>query len=763
MIWQKIIVKWKFYILIGSLLLTSCIPLVTMSELEVFSFAVDDTNADIFQPLAEEFNAQSAHSKVVLVPLAYDIDPGDWVAHASAADTVTLPVNQAITSSRGSYFLDLQPLIETDANFAVDDLWPGVLTACQDEEGHILGIPLNLEIQGIFYFPEVFDALGLPYPQPGWTWNDFSQTVQALAVTQPTTDLRYGYVDLPNSNVSILTPWIDASLAQNNNSINPEELAASLQWYIDLTQSNMIYNWPSPSLIQSLFTEKRVAMWNGTLSSAFFNEGRLETALLNAGFVPYPVLNGALGQGTTPFSATCLGISSGTLHSQAAWEWLAFLSQQAGTTSTQQGWDVIPARQSLTESQGYWQRLPAAAEPAVRFALQHLNNHYNHRTAADIILSTVYDMTLNNTDLNTVLTGVQAELQVLPPNTRHTVEITVAPPPEDMGDLTVIKFGGFNTADSDHRAFWGTDENSLRVLFRAVHPESVIMPVYISIQGSEQDPYSFLTENSDCFTYYNDANWDSQRASQLLDLTPFWESEDEAFRQDFTAALLNRYRYEGLLLGLPHYAIPRVIVYNETLLLRLGLQIPEPDWTFDQFIELISQVAAGDTQKQSYGFLYTGASELFLNGQGVVGYDLTVSPPILQLNSSEMITATAWLQHLVDTRAIYPAVSGDYLERADLIKLGQVAFWDSLPGTPGGGYAFPPFAYQTGELPYPVVAGQNGGPGAVQLDKGLFIPRSSTDPQACWDWIKFLSGQPSSVGGGAYPHDTPWQNLRNGK
>ena len=58
----------------------------------------------------------------------------------------------------GGYFLDLQPLIDSDSNFDLAGFWLGSLSAMEDTEGRVLGLPMTLFLRGIFYDKSAFDA-----------------------------------------------------------------------------------------------------------------------------------------------------------------------------------------------------------------------------------------------------------------------------------------------------------------------------------------------------------------------------------------------------------------------------------------------------------------------------------------------------------------------------------------------------------------------------------------------------------------------------
>jgi len=152
----------------------------------IITFATYAFLQDAYIPGLEEFHKQYPLITVQVRELDYSWNPRQI---ASAADT-TLLSYQAPDS--GNYFLDLTPLEESDPAFTPDNYWPGILDACQDAEGRIYGLPVFVELTGIYYQEKAFDAAGLPYPKPGWTWEDFQKAVNALARTVPGSCLQPG-------------------------------------------------------------------------------------------------------------------------------------------------------------------------------------------------------------------------------------------------------------------------------------------------------------------------------------------------------------------------------------------------------------------------------------------------------------------------------------------------------------------------------------------------------------------------------------------
>jgi multiple sugar transport system substrate-binding protein len=64
--------------------------------------------------------------------------------------------------------------------------YPAALDAFRNSADEVVCLPQNISSQVVYYNRELFDAAGLAYPAPEWSWQAFRQT--ALALTQPDTD-----------------------------------------------------------------------------------------------------------------------------------------------------------------------------------------------------------------------------------------------------------------------------------------------------------------------------------------------------------------------------------------------------------------------------------------------------------------------------------------------------------------------------------------------------------------------------------------------
>ena len=68
--------------------------------------------------------------------------------------------------------LDLQPYFDRDSTWRASDYFEGPLGAFRGSDGHLYGLPSTFTPYVMYYNQDMFDREGIPYPQPGWTWED---------------------------------------------------------------------------------------------------------------------------------------------------------------------------------------------------------------------------------------------------------------------------------------------------------------------------------------------------------------------------------------------------------------------------------------------------------------------------------------------------------------------------------------------------------------------------------------------------------------
>jgi len=99
----------------------------------------------------------------------------------SVPDVVTLDASSAAVFIDNNVLRDLTPFIAGDPTFELDHYFENVVNIAR--RGEVLyAIPLDFTPMVMYYNKTLFDAAGVAYPQPGWSWDDFFAAAQRLTV-----------------------------------------------------------------------------------------------------------------------------------------------------------------------------------------------------------------------------------------------------------------------------------------------------------------------------------------------------------------------------------------------------------------------------------------------------------------------------------------------------------------------------------------------------------------------------------------------------
>ncbi|MFZ6027072.1 MAG: ABC transporter substrate-binding protein [Chloroflexota bacterium] len=741
----------------------------------VITFAASEWERSLYEPLIEQFNTEHPEMTVQFAPLPdnYGVSENGEVQQdytrmlASSGDTFIIG---GVIGVPESYLRDIQPLIEADPTSEVDDFWPGALETCQDIEGRQLGVPLWLGINGIFYDAEVFEAAGQPLPKPGWTWDEFRITLSALAKTEGE-NRRYALVEQYSS---ILTPLIEAVVDENGGEVDAETLQPIIQWYLDLVEAKAIYPpgyyeegkdeawqkyWEE---MQNLFKgENRPAMWPGSITDYipggdYFSPNEEDPmagmAIKEFGFAPYPVAADNPNDKTSPLWSQCAAISSGSKNPRAAWKWLNFLSRQRLVRDSYGPWEKLqlPARSSVADAAGYWDMLPGGSHEAIRYIVAHgwYGSAYPEVTYS--VMDAVNKVVAGKAALAAALAEAETArtASTTPSPTPNTTPIVVATPrPTLSADTTVIDY---------YASVWGPEREALMKLVEAYNKAnpgvSVVMRNEFS-PAEKEDYEEALSKEFDCFLWYPTYTsafnaTEEQKEPSFLSLDALIETEGPEFLQDFDAGLLSTYRKDGALYGLPAFNVPQIMAYNIDLLQKRGIEPPNPGWTFDDFVSLVTEAASTSAADRSYGMMYSEWDTFLFDSNGVKWLDLSGSAPAVLFDSADFINSLAWMDGLVKSGALLIQNETNWEESQKAIEEGRIAFWITQVGQPQGWYfSEQEPSFDIGVATMPVVENPSSSYMYGSSDQGQFISAQSDNPQACWNWIKFLSEQPTAFTG----------------
>lgn len=249
---------------------------------------------------------------------------------------------------------NLDPYIEK-ASYNLDDYWPALLESAM-YEGSVYGFPRDIGLEVLYYNKDMFDEVGVPYPDETWTWDDLASAAEQLTVKDASGQVeRYGL----GMEIGKYSLWVN----QNNGSIlddmrNPSKCALSepaavdaIQFFADLINNG--YAMRDADLSQAggdagVFSSGKVAMiiQNSSRVSAFNAAG------LNYDVSVVPIPDG--GQRSASAGGAAWVMSAGSDSKDAAWTFLSWLqSTDGGQRLYTESGEIFPALRSTAESDAF--------------------------------------------------------------------------------------------------------------------------------------------------------------------------------------------------------------------------------------------------------------------------------------------------------------------------------------------------------------------------------------------------------------------------
>ncbi|MBN1811724.1 MAG: sugar ABC transporter substrate-binding protein [Anaerolineae bacterium] len=320
------------------------------AEPVTITFDYPDAEAAYYEELIAEFN--EIYPQVTIVDVEDyrdDDDPNPDVFFVSPFGLSDLLEQEAI--------LSVNPLIQQDGSFNMADYYPAAVELFSRDD-KLWAVPAGFTMIVLYYNKDLFDQYGVPYPQPGWTWDDFVDTTQALR--DPGDDV-FGYGDVDQFFDPLIFIYLHGGSIVDDMQ-NPTRMTyddpktiEALEWYAALMHDDdddvipdrsQLYDLGG-SVITGVYLNK-VAMWmdwidvrGGTTDPAA--DWAVEWKM-RWGMVPVP--HGE--QAVIPMTTNGYAISSDTAYPETCWEWISFLQDQIRVP-----FNMIPARRSLAESDEY--------------------------------------------------------------------------------------------------------------------------------------------------------------------------------------------------------------------------------------------------------------------------------------------------------------------------------------------------------------------------------------------------------------------------
>jgi multiple sugar transport system substrate-binding protein len=714
-------------------------PVLPQSDAVVIAFACSNDDRGYYQELAEAFHEEnpSIEVQVVASDAVFGDEDGDLRELAASADSFALKRSLEPRDIQSGLLRDLQPLVEADLVFSADDFYPGLLDRYR-WQGRLWGLPSPGTPLLLFYDKAAFDEAGLPYPEPGWSFKEFEIAAGVLTQEQGEETARYGLVVSPRSLAGPILVmgraegWAEGVDVLSEPFLNAPAVVEAAQWFVDLARlRGFMPNLYEPRgeaipIVAEQVQEGRAAIWDGWPSAYTLSVYR--DAYESLGVAPFPEGMPIVDWvGGAPYS-----MSAGTAHPDEVWRWLRFLTSQPGDVKEVRP----PVRRSVAEATGYWDELDVGLSTTIRYVME------RPKVAPPPGMANALQTALNaalaeGQGIEEALTQAQRELaRVLGMSSGQ-----VPAPPVATSQTAEMVITHCSHEDQPYR--------ELADVFRELHPE-IAVDVSVSFDG-----LTGYARKCDCFdTIFLLGHLDRPEVQKLvLDLQPFVDA-DPSFPGDFYPGVLDTARREGKLYGLPAFAALQLVYYNKDLFDQAGIPYPEPGWTPDDFGQTASLLTSGEGESKIYGYTPDGfMGELFdLNFYieqfgGFAEYEaIEARTQLAPLNPAETLAAVRWYTDLKLTQEAMPAFPGqqeaivakryevDFEPFRDLVASKHVAMWTTLQNTT----YYPRLTFPLGAAALPL----KEGPIRQYSVASYVISASSSQPDACWQWIRFLLDQP---------------------
>ena len=216
--------------------------------------------------------------------------------------------------------LDLSPYIAKDG-FDTSQL---VDLAVQDftaADGHLYGLPRDLNTIALFYNKTMFDAAGLPYPDATWDWNKLADVAAKLTKTAGGKTSQWGFYtetsDMENYWSSLVWQAGGDILSPDKKTvvIDSDQAAAGIQFLQDLIYKDKVMAQPVAGGTGDAFENGQAAL---EADGSWLVPTHL-AAGINFGVAPLP--KGPAGQATS-VNPSGVVVYKGTKSPDAAWEFI---------------------------------------------------------------------------------------------------------------------------------------------------------------------------------------------------------------------------------------------------------------------------------------------------------------------------------------------------------------------------------------------------------------------------------------------------------
>lgn len=145
-------------------------------EIEIWG---NGRHMDALKPIVEKYN-QSQSEIYVSIPGKNESPDTILGAHLAGELPAIIESARIYTTqySAAGLMADMTPFIEREPGNFLDDFIPATLYTDNMIDGRIYSLPSFLQINNLYYNPEVLSSVAVPAPQEGWSWSDLRDSAR---------------------------------------------------------------------------------------------------------------------------------------------------------------------------------------------------------------------------------------------------------------------------------------------------------------------------------------------------------------------------------------------------------------------------------------------------------------------------------------------------------------------------------------------------------------------------------------------------------
>ncbi len=289
-----------------------------------------------------------------------------WAAGDASVIPDVMFLSPVVNYAADGVLENLDPYIAA-SNYPTNDYWPGLLDYGM-YDGHVYGFPRDIGLEVLYYNKDIFDEVGVSYPDDTWTWDDLTAAAEKLTDVSSSGRVNRYALGMEGGKYQL---WV----GQNKGSIlddmrNPSHCTladpaamGAITFFANMMNKN--YAIRDANLGQAggdaaVFQSGQAAMiiQNASRISAF-NAADMN---YDVAVVPIP----ADGQRSASAAGAAWTMSSFSDDKDSAWTFLSWLqSTDGGQAIYTASGEILPALKSTAESPAF---MAASDTPANRMA-----------------------------------------------------------------------------------------------------------------------------------------------------------------------------------------------------------------------------------------------------------------------------------------------------------------------------------------------------------------------------------------------------------